>query len=390
MMASVRQAERRERAVAEGKRAWPGADAATARRGAKRTADCIEKTVEAMLTGNVKKTEKLLPALVEQARENFPRDVNRQRAAALLSWINLAGVPGWCPAMVDRVEKLLRVAAVVAITLVAAAGSGWAAPTVVAQSRIAAGDGRRLATGKITITATAAFTAADGVRVETTPLPVPVTNGSFSVALEPNDTGVPSGTQYIAVWELDGAKPRTERWQVITSGSALAAGDVVASPITPAAGVQLSQILQSGATNGQAPVWSGSAWVPGNVSGGSSVVGASNMTGVAASQAPVSLALGLTAGHYAVRYYASVNTPCTAGAASANFHFAWTDASAARTLTTGALVMGSAQQTQGYLSGTFEIWAGAGTNVTYLSAWAGGCLTGAATYDAHVTVEAIQ
>jgi hypothetical protein len=96
-----------------------------------------------------------------------------------------------------------------------------AASTTVAQSKITAGDGQHLATGKITITASAAFLAADGTWVETTPLSVPVINGAFSVQLEPNDTGIPSTTSYIAKWQLDGAAPRTDYWLVTTTGSTL-------------------------------------------------------------------------------------------------------------------------------------------------------------------------
>ncbi len=345
-----------------------------------------------MLIGNAKKTAKVLPMLVEQARENFPGDVNRQRTAVLLAWINLAGIPGWQPEMVGKVEKALRLFAL----LVVCVALGHGATTTVAQTQIGAPDAQHLATGTITITATAPFTAADGVRVEMTPLTVEIRNGAFSVNLEPNDTGTPAGTQYVAVWALDGARSRTERWVVITSGSTLAVGDVVATVIAPTGVVQPGQIAQHGATAGQTLVWSGSTWLPGAVTGGSggsagpNIAGSSNVTAVTASQSPVVIGSGLTAAHYAVRYYASVNTPCTAGAESVSFQFTWTDA-AARSLTTGSLVMGSSSQnSQGYLSGLFELYAGAGTNVAYVSTVAGGCLTGTASYDVHAVLEQIQ
>ena len=164
------------------------------------------------------------------------------------------------------------------------------AATTISQTRIAAGDGKHLATGTITITATAAFTAADGVRVETTPLVVSVVNGAFSVALEPNDTGVPSGTQYSAVWQLTGARLRRDLWQVPTSSLGLAVGSVVVSTVTlPATIIQWQQLGQNGATTGMAPVWNGSSWQPGYVTGSGAAWGA--IVGTLANQADLAAAL---------------------------------------------------------------------------------------------------
>jgi hypothetical protein len=107
-----------------------------------------------------------------------------------------------------------------------------AATTTITQTRITAPDGKHLATGTITITATTAFTAADSARVDTTPLVVRVVNGAFSVALEPNgDT-----SQYVATWQLDGAKARTERWVVPTTSAVLAVDDVIVSTGTVLSG----------------------------------------------------------------------------------------------------------------------------------------------------------
>ena len=165
-----------------------------------------------------------------------------------------------------------------------------AATTTVAQSQIAAPDGRHLATGTITITASAPFTAADGVRVETLALRVPIVNGAFSVALEPNDTGVPAGTQYVAVWNLDGSRPRTERWYVTTSGGTLNLQAVlVGAAATPAGVVHLWQFAQDGAVSGQAPVWNGTTWLPGNVAssgGGGGTVGPTGPTGAQGPSGP--------------------------------------------------------------------------------------------------------
>ena len=158
------------------------------------------------------------------------------------------------------------------VLLVAAAMAAMGATTVT-QSKITAGDGTHLATGKITVTASAAFLAADGTAVDTTALTVNVINGAFSVNLEPNDTGVPSGTSYTAVWQLMGAAQRTEHWVVPTSGTGLGLLAVRVNT-APAVGVTLnpSQLTQSGASVGQALCWLGTAWGPGSCGGGASWV----------------------------------------------------------------------------------------------------------------------
>jgi hypothetical protein len=113
----------------------------------------------------------------------------------------------------------------------------------VAQSKITAGDGAHLATGKITITASVAFLAADGTWVETTPLIVPVINGAFSVQLEPGN--------YAAKWQLDGAAPRTDYWLVVTSSSALNLAAVrVSVPPTVSTMFAPSQISAAGMADG--------------------------------------------------------------------------------------------------------------------------------------------
>lgn len=144
--------------------------------------------------------------------------------------------------------------------------AGWAAgqARTIAAAKIAGGDGKHLATGTITFTPTAPFQAADGTWVEQVDLVVKVVNGAFSVALEPNV----NGTQYLAKWQLDGAKPRTDHWAVPAGTGTLKPGDVMATPAVPAVTIPLSQLAQSGAQIGQAPLWNGADWAPGNVGGG--------------------------------------------------------------------------------------------------------------------------
>lgn len=153
--------------------------------------------------------------------------------------------------------------------LMLSAAAAIAGPTTIAQSKITSGNGQQLATGKITITASAPFLAADGTWVDTTPLTVPVINGAFSTQLEPTDTATPSGVSYLAKWQLDGAAPRTDNWLVITSSSALNLAGVRVN-VAPSVSLMFSpgQFIQDGAAIGQALCWMGSTWGPGSCGGG--------------------------------------------------------------------------------------------------------------------------
>jgi hypothetical protein len=99
------------------------------------------------------------------------------------------------------------------------------AQTTVAEPRVISPNGHR-ATGKIVVTAVAAFTAADGSRVEQFPAEVKVINGAFQVTLEPNV----AGTAYQVHWQLDNARPRTEFWVVPASGT-VGVCAVLATPV---------------------------------------------------------------------------------------------------------------------------------------------------------------
>ena len=124
------------------------------------------------------------------------------------------------------------------LLLLAAALRLSAAATNICESNLAAPDGTPLAGGLrdgvgILITPSAPFSAADGSRVDQVPARVRVVNGAFCVALEPNDTAVPSGSWYVARWQLAGGAPRTECWYVPTSGTALGLNAVVVSCASP-------------------------------------------------------------------------------------------------------------------------------------------------------------
>lgn len=52
----------------------------------------------------ISKAGRLLPEFLETARLIFPACEVMQRTAVLNSWVGLAGINGWTPAMVERVE----------------------------------------------------------------------------------------------------------------------------------------------------------------------------------------------------------------------------------------------------------------------------------------------
>jgi hypothetical protein len=104
------------------------------------------------------------------------------------------------------------------------------------------------------------------------------------------------------------------------------------------------------------------------------------------SQGTVVLSTSPATGLYRVHYYSDLNTPCTTGANAVSFTFNWTDAGNARSLTTGNLSLGAAQNTGEYLEGVFDVWVASG-NVTYTSAVIGSCATGTSSYDIHARLE---
>jgi hypothetical protein len=89
---------------------------------------------------------------------------------------------------------------------------------------------------------------------------VRVTNGAFSIQLEANDTITPVGTSYNAKYVPTSGSAWDETWVVPTSGSALPVR-TVRSTTTPSPTVIFSpqQISGSGASAGQALIWTGSA-----------------------------------------------------------------------------------------------------------------------------------
>jgi len=112
------------------------------------------------------------------------------------------------------------------------------AATNICESNLAAPDGTPLAGGLrdsvgILISPSVPFSAADGSRVDQAPARVRVVNGAFCVALEPNDTAVPTQNWYVARWQLAGGAPRTECWYVPTSSATVGLSAVVVSCANP-------------------------------------------------------------------------------------------------------------------------------------------------------------
>jgi len=116
--------------------------------------------------------------------------------------------------------------------------------------------------GQLSITPTAAFLAADGNQVATTPVVAFVVNGFLNVPLEPNDTGLPALTRYVVVYTLKGGGQYTEIWNVTGSGTKRVSDVRVATGIAPGYVVQPSQIGQGGAATNQVIGWNGLVWGP--------------------------------------------------------------------------------------------------------------------------------
>lgn len=114
--------------------------------------------------------------------------------------------------------------------------------------------------GQITVTWTS-FTTAAGRSVAAGRYDASIANGRLLLQLHPNVGSTPA-VNYEVTLVLNGAT-YTERWQVPTSTTPVTRATCASTSIgTSVATVLLSQILQSGASVGQFPAWSGSAWVP--------------------------------------------------------------------------------------------------------------------------------
>lgn len=116
--------------------------------------------------------------------------------------------------------------------------------------------------GSMYLTSSTSFVASDGNLVVPSQQRIQVTNGVFTVALEPNDTGVPSGTSYVVTYQLQNGLPLVENWVVPTSPTPVSLGAVrTINPPTPGFSIGLSQISLGGASSGQC-LTATTSWLP--------------------------------------------------------------------------------------------------------------------------------
>lgn len=127
----------------------------------------------------------LLPALIRAARTIHRRELEC-KFAVLSAWGDLAGVLGWTPAMVDRVEREMRRLAVLVLTALALVGPARALTTVTDTLYDAQGN---KANGRITIK-WPGFTV---------PGPLTIVAGQLTVAASMGPRSVDRGNAFDAI-----------------------------------------------------------------------------------------------------------------------------------------------------------------------------------------------
>jgi hypothetical protein len=144
-------------------------------------------------------------------------------------------------------------------------------------------------TGTVTITNAVTFTSADGyVVVANAQVVVTVTNGALNASLVPNAGSTPSGSYYIANYNIDGAKFQ-EYWVVPSSGSAVKLSAVRAlAPPASSILVAFSQISPpSPCPLNDFPQWTSTGWGCSSPSGSFSAGG--DLSGSSSSQTVIGL-----------------------------------------------------------------------------------------------------
>jgi len=177
--------------------------------------------------------------------------------------------------------KTILLAIVVAVV-------AMAAPTEIRDTGYT-GFGGTLFSGRITVTAPD-MTTQDGRTVNRWEQSYTITSGVISVDLEPNDTATPAGTSYMVIYRPKSGQAWSERWVVPTSATPLRVNHVrVLNAPVPTVMIQPQQIQSGGAMPGQALLWSGSRYAPGNVATSTAWGG---IAGNIADQTDLSNALG--------------------------------------------------------------------------------------------------
>ena len=150
-----------------------------------------------------------------------------------------------------------------------------------------------LFSGRMTISAPD-MTTADGHTVLRWEQSYMISDGLIAVDLEPNDTATPAGTSYYVVYRPKSGQAWSERWVVPASPTPLRVSQVhTASTPVPTVMIQPQQIDGSGAAPGQALLWNGSRYAPGNVATSTKWGG---IIGTLADQTDLGNALGAKAG----------------------------------------------------------------------------------------------
>lgn len=134
-------------------------------------------------------------------------------------------------------------------------------------------------------------------------------------------------------------------------------------------------------------------WFKVNGGSGGGSIGDSDVTNQTASQGTVNLVGSVPAtGKYRVSYYATQHTLCASGSASVLFTFGFVDPNSTRSVRSVSLTLGASQSPLlGIIEGVIPVYSVALTAITYTSTVTGSCATGGpASYDAHISVEAVQ
>jgi hypothetical protein len=156
------------------------------------------------------------------------------------------------------------------------------------------------ATGTVTITAAQTFTTADGYVIPKGYQVVATlgTGGTLSVALPPNVGSTPSGTYYMAYYQVTPGGPFTETWVVPSTPTTVDLAAVrTLLPPTPSMMFAFSQInAPPGCANGQIPQYIAPGWDCVNSSGTGTVtsVGLAAPSWLAVAGSPVTTAGTLT------------------------------------------------------------------------------------------------
>ena len=234
------------------------------------------------------------------------------------------------------------------------------AATTITDTNVRFADGT-LASGRVEIR-WPTFRTSAGVTVPAGIRRVTITNGTLSVALEPTDetaATTPRGVYYTVGWFLTNGQQRSEYWVIPTSGSPVTLSSVAL--IQPLSAVFLSQLQQSGATNGQYLTFDATSgrWAPSTLTSlANPMIAVGDMLIGGTSGSPTRLAGG-TNGYCLTMTAGSPAWSASCGAGSAAF-----SAITGGTNTAAAMIVGSGASLTYGGSGTVDANRILGTTIT--------------------------